>query len=51
MQEAQRAVVIQSPHAGRSMLLSQALALLELAGVKVAQVLSIAPAAPGSRLA
>src|SRR5437763_14045902 len=42
MQKPQPAIVIQSPHAGRSMLLSQALPLLEQAGVKVARVLSIA---------
>lgn len=42
MQEPHRAIVIQSPHAGRSMLLSQALTLLEQAGVEVANVLSIA---------
>src|SRR5689334_1208560 len=42
MQKQHRAIVIQSPHAGRSMLLSQALTLLERAGVKVARVLSIA---------
>jgi diacylglycerol kinase (ATP) len=42
MQKPQRAIVIQSPHAGRSMLLSQALTLLEQASVKVARVLSIA---------
>jgi diacylglycerol kinase (ATP) len=42
MQKPQRAIVIQSPHAGRSMLLSQALTLLEQAGVEVAGVLSIA---------
>jgi diacylglycerol kinase family enzyme len=42
MREPQRAIVIQSPHSGRSELLSQALTLLEQAGVKVARVLSIA---------
>jgi len=42
MQEAHRAIVIQSSHAGRSMLLLQALILLERVGVKVARVLSIA---------
>ncbi len=42
MQELQHAMVIQSSHAGRSMLLSQALTLLEQPGVKVARVLSIA---------
>ncbi len=42
MREPQRAIVIQSPHSGRSELLSQALTLLEQAGVKVAEVLSIA---------
>jgi len=42
MGEPQRAIVIQSPHSGRSVRLSQALTLLEQAGVKVARVLSIA---------
>lgn len=42
MNEAQRAIVIQSPHSGRSEGLSQALTLLEQAGVQVASVLSIA---------
>lgn len=42
MREPQRAIVIQSPYSGRSELLSQALTLLEQAGVKVARVLSIA---------
>src|SRR5436305_9629831 len=42
MQEPQRAIVIQSPHAGRAMLLSEALTLLKQAGVEVARVLSIA---------
>ena len=42
MQKQQRAIVIQSPHAGRAMLLSQALTLLEQAGAEVARVLSIA---------
>jgi diacylglycerol kinase (ATP) len=42
MRDQQRAIVIQSPHSGRSELLSQALTLLEQAGVKVARVLSIA---------
>ncbi len=42
MQKQQRAIVIQSPHAGRAMLLSQALTLLEQAGIEVANVLSIA---------
>jgi len=42
MQKQHRAIIIQSPHAGRAMLLSQALTLLEQAGVEVARVLSIA---------
>jgi diacylglycerol kinase (ATP) len=42
MREPQRAIVIQSPHSGRSARLSQALTLLEQAGVQVAGVLSIA---------
>lgn len=42
MQEPQRAIVIHSPHSGRSERLSQALTLLEQAGVQVAGVLSIA---------
>jgi diacylglycerol kinase (ATP) len=42
MREPQSAIVIQSPHSGRSVRLSQALTLLEQAGVKVARVLSIA---------
>src|SRR5579884_4294096 len=42
MQEPQRAIVIHSPHSGRSELLSQALTLLEQAGVQVAGTLSIA---------
>ncbi|HEX6554131.1 MAG TPA: diacylglycerol kinase family protein [Ktedonobacteraceae bacterium] len=42
MPEPQRAIVIQSPHSGKSAHLSQALTLLEQAGVKVASVLSIA---------
>jgi diacylglycerol kinase (ATP) len=41
MAEAQRAIVIHSPHSGRSVHLSQALTLLEQAGVQVASVLSI----------
>ena len=42
MRDQQRAIVIQSPHSGRSDLLSQALTFLEQAGVKVARILSIA---------
>lgn len=42
MPESQRAIVIHSPHSGRSVLLSQALTLLEQAGVTVARVVSIA---------
>jgi diacylglycerol kinase family enzyme len=42
MQESQQAIVIHSPHSGRSQLLSQALTLLEGAGIKVAKTLSIA---------
>ena len=42
MAEAQRAIVIHSPHSGRSVHLSQALTFLEQAGVQVASVLSIA---------
>ena len=42
MREPQRAIVIHSPHSGRSERLSQALTLLEQAGVQVASVLSIA---------
>ncbi len=42
MRKPQRAIVIHSPHSGRSVHLSQALTLLEQAGVQVASVLSIA---------
>src|SRR5690349_8479000 len=42
MREPQRAIVIQSPHSGRSEFLSEALTLLEQAGVQVTRVLSIA---------
>jgi diacylglycerol kinase (ATP) len=42
MRDQQHAIVIQSPHSGRSDLLSQALTFLEQAGVKVARILSIA---------
>src|SRR5207244_7378278 len=42
MQKTQRAIVIYSPHAASLMLLSQALTLLEQAGIKVTNVLSIA---------
>jgi diacylglycerol kinase (ATP) len=42
MQKQHHAVVIRSPHAGRAVHLSEALTLLEQAGVKVAEVLSIA---------
>ncbi len=42
MQDPQRAIVIHSPHSGRSERLSQALILLEQAGIKVTGVLSIA---------
>jgi diacylglycerol kinase (ATP) len=42
MPDPQRAIVIHSPHSGRSGRLSQALTLLEQAGVQVASVLSIA---------
>ena len=42
MREPQRVIVIHSPHSGRSGHLTQALTLLEQAGVQVARVLSIA---------
>jgi diacylglycerol kinase (ATP) len=42
MRKPQRAIVIHSPHSGRSARLSQALTLLEQEGVQVASVLSIA---------
>jgi diacylglycerol kinase (ATP) len=42
MREPQRVIVIKSPHSGRSVRLSEALTLLEQAGVQVARVLSIA---------
>ena len=42
MRKPQHAIVIHSPHSGRSEFLSQALTLLEQAGVQVAGVLSIA---------
>lgn len=42
MREQQRAIVIHSPHSGKSARLSQALTLLEQAGVKIDRVLSIA---------
>jgi diacylglycerol kinase (ATP) len=42
MREPQRAILIHSPHSGRSVHLSQGLTLLEQAGVQVASALSIA---------